>query len=461
MAIDFNKRTRMLAGAAVIAAGAAGAGAYFLYFDEPPPPPPVAVKSAPKPAAVAASKGAVTDAAKPAADAPKQAIAGKPTTKPVPTDPDQAVAEFLDSTGATVTLQQTAKEIPKGGQFKDPAAAAEFSAILERVFEPKLMMAEVSTNLKAGYDGGRMARYLELRRQPIVVKMTAMETAMLELSADERKALMDELDKNPLPPARAKIVARLDELRRSAGLGGEIGAVLGRGYVEGVLDHLQTSRNGKAGLTQVGNGDPRNARPVLMAQVEARRKEQIKMSGRTLSVRYRDASEAELSEYLKLIDTEIGEWGAATLGAALKPVFDKRGREQGRAFAQFAFDGKQVASAAPVPGPVAQARAAPMEKPADKPVVVQTAVAAPVEQPGYRRAANVREVYSRYNDVMTATVMRDRGAVKELLDDGKNPNARQSDGATALMIASSNGDTEIATLLLAKGADPNLRAGGR
>ena len=52
-------------------------------------------------------------------------------------------------------------------------------------------------------------------------------------------------------------------------------------------------------------------------------------------------------------------------------------------------------------------------------------------------------------------------AGKELLHDGKNPNARQSDGFTPLMIAAANGDTEIATMLLAKGADPNLRAGGR
>ena len=57
--------------------------------------------------------------------------------------------------------------------------------------------------------------------------------------------------------------------------------------------------------------------------------------------------------------------------------------------------------------------------------------------------------------------MRDQAAVKELLDGGKNPNARQSDGITPLMIAVSNGDSEIATMLLAKGADPNLRAGGR
>ncbi len=56
--------------------------------------------------------------------------------------------------------------------------------------------------------------------------------------------------------------------------------------------------------------------------------------------------------------------------------------------------------------------------------------------------------------------MGDGAAVKELLDDGKDPNARQSDGLTALMIAASRNDLVIATQLLAKGADPNLRAAG-
>jgi ankyrin repeat protein len=56
--------------------------------------------------------------------------------------------------------------------------------------------------------------------------------------------------------------------------------------------------------------------------------------------------------------------------------------------------------------------------------------------------------------------MRDQAAVKELLDDGKSPNVRQSNGTTPLMIAASNDDAAIASLLLAKGADPNLRAGG-
>ena len=62
--------------------------------------------------------------------------------------------------------------------------------------------------------------------------------------------------------------------------------------------------------------------------------------------------------------------------------------------------------------------------------------------------------------VISATVMRDAAAVKELLDGGKPPNSRQSDGLTPLMIAAANGDTEIAAMLLASGADPNLRAQG-
>ena len=88
------------------------------------------------------------------------------------------------------------------------------------------------------------------------------------------------------------------------------------------------------------------------------------------------------------------------------------------------------------------------------------AAAAP-EQPSYKRAPNTPEVYTRYNDLITAAVMRDKAAVKELLDDGKYPDVRQKDGVTPLMIAAANGDVDTASLLLGKGADPNLRAGGK
>ena len=120
--------------------------------------------------------------------------------------------------------------------------------------------------------------------------------------------------------------------------------------------------------------------------------------------------------------------------------------------------GGPAAKAPKAPEPVAKVEEKPAEKPAASPKPAAAKPAAVAS--GYRRAPNTRDVYSRYNDVITATVMRDRAAVKELLDDGKNPNARQRDGFTPLMVAVANGDADIAGMLLAKGADPNLRSQG-
>ena len=170
-------------------------------------------------------------------------------------------------------------------------------------------------------------------------------------------------------------------------------------------------------------------------------------------VMYRKASDEDLAEYVKLLDTDTGRWGSELLANAIRPALVARASQVAREVAPVATT-RAMAKESAAPKPVVRQE----EKPAEKPVAA--APAAPVEAPGYRRQANIRAAYSRYNDVITATVMRDRAAVKELLDDGKNPNARQKDGFTPLMVAVSNGDAEIAGMLLAKGADPNLRSQG-
>jgi hypothetical protein len=168
---------------------------------------------------------------------------------------------------------------------------------------------------------------------------------------------------------------------------------------------------------------------------------------------YRNATDEELAEYAKLIDTDTGRWGNEVLANAIRPVLASRASALGVEAGKLAMSRRGGAAAkAPATTPAAM-----MEEQKSP----ETPAAAPAAPPSYQRPANIREAYSRYNDVISATVMRDRAAVKELLDDGKNPNARQSDGLTPLMVAASNGDLEIATMLLAKGADPNLRSGGR
>src|SRR5439155_144990 len=148
--------------------------------------------------------------------------------------------------------------------------------------------------------------------------------------------------------------------------------------------------------------------------------------------------------------------GMEQLANAAKPALASRGSALGKEGGQLAMARRPGAAAkapaAPAPEPAAKAA------PAEAPMV--SASAPPAAPVGYQRAAGTRELYARFNDLVTAAVMRDQAAVKQLLDDGKTPDARQSDGMTPLMIAVGNGDTAIAGMLLAKGADPNLRATG-
>jgi hypothetical protein len=206
-----------------------------------------------------------------------------------------------------------------------------------------------------------------------------------------------------------------------------------------------------ATLQKAGKPVSKEARQALGAQLQAIR-EQVRANVRTrLFAMYRDASDEDLAEYVKTIDTETGRWGFETLTGALKPVMLSRGPAIGQEIAQLALAAEKAR-------PKVAAKAAP--KPEAEVAAAAPKPAAPAEPPAYRRPDDIKTLYSRYNDVITAVVMRDRAAVRELLADGKSANARQSDGWTALMIASANGDAETARMLLAKGADPNSSAPG-
>lgn len=76
------------------------------------------------------------------------------------------------------------------------------------------------------------------------------------------------------------------------------------------------------------------------------------------------------------------------------------------------------------------------------------------------RALGAPPVTPKYNDVMTAVLYRDRGAVAQLLDLGRWVDKPDSNGLTPLMVAVLMGEAELAALLLQRGADPELQAPG-
>ena len=458
MAIELNNRTKILAGVVVLAA--AGAAAWFFFLEDflsEPPPKAVAAKAAPAGAPKQADAGKPADAPK-QGDAPKQADgakaqAPKPGAKPIPENPDRLIAEVLQNSGLASQFQPYALEVvlqaDMGGAAPDAAAEREIAEVFGRIYEPGKINEELTANLKKNLDVERMGRFLELLRQPIALKMNSQDTRGTPPEAV--KEVLESLRKSPMSPARSKTIQALDDATRTTEVALEMSTSIARNMVDTMLAELQKR----------GKSVPKEASQTIASQLNMMRDQARPQIRSVLYATYRKATDAELAEFAKLIDTDTGRWGNEVLANAIRPVLASRSNALGIEAGKLAMARRGGASAkAPkaAPEPVAKVEE---EKPAAKPAAAPAAAAAPVEAPGYRRAANIRDVYTRYNDLVSATVMRDGAAVKELLEDGKNPNARQSNGVTPLMIASANGDAEIATMLLAKGADPNLRAGGR
>jgi len=443
MAIELNKRTKILAG--VVALVAALGAAWFLFLEDflsEPPPKPVP----PKPPAKAAKAPAPAAEPGKAGAAPKAASA-----KPIPSDPAKLVAEVIDASGVRQSFLVVAREIAINavadesvGAGPAEADAVAASAAASRQFDAAIN-AEIAASLKNNLDPERMARFLELLRQPAVATMVQRAAAGMALAA--HRAAVEGARKSPPAEARMKMVQSLDDITRRSEVGGDMANAMARAMVDGMLD----------AMAKASKKVPAEARQAVGARLNTIRSQARAQIRAGMTAAYRDATDEEFAAYLKVLDTDTGRWGLDRLAEAIRPAVMTRATQIGKDIAPIALarrTGPTPMAAAPVAEPQLKA---PPEPVAAKAAPVPAEPAAPA---GYQRPANIKELYTRYNDVITATVMRDRASVKELLDDGKSPNVRQSDGITPLMIAVSNGDADIAALLLTKGADPNARAQG-
>jgi uncharacterized RDD family membrane protein YckC len=125
-----------------------------------------------------------------------------------------------------------------------------------------------------------------------------------------------------------------------------------------------------------------------------------------------------------------------------------------------------VPAAAPAPNPQPKPEPKPAPAPAPKQAARQEPKPVPPPRPALSAPAMAPlsgppPVTPKFNDVMTAVLYRDREAVTQLLDLGRWPDKRDSNGLTPLMVAVIVGrDAGMVQLLLERGADPSLQAPG-
>jgi uncharacterized RDD family membrane protein YckC len=119
-----------------------------------------------------------------------------------------------------------------------------------------------------------------------------------------------------------------------------------------------------------------------------------------------------------------------------------------------------AAKPAPASAPQAPA-AAPRAEPRPAPARLDSLPEAPPLPSARSKPSAPSASALRHNDLMSAVLARDTGAVEQLLKMGKWPDKADSNGMTPLMAAVQIGDARSAGLLLRAGANPNASAGGQ
>jgi hypothetical protein len=438
----------------------------------------------------------------PGAVAQKKAPARSPTgtakngAKPIPSDPDEVIKAVIEESGVQQYLLDVRQQALKNAEAsaKGQPGAPDIKSMrvaIERTFDPEKLTADLAVNLKQNYDAERMPRFLELLRQPVAAKMNALEAQQPVQQAVEQ--YFEGLKKSPPSLDRQQLIQRVDESSRASESAAELTVLMIRNMVQAA----------QAANTR---SPARMSRQDLDRSLETLRGDMSTQSRNMHHFIYRQASDADLNEYVKLLSSDIGKWGTLALNNGMRAVVDARGKDLGTAVAQLA----PVASAAlakdetPAVRPGEAKAAVPEETTAtdarkaeaqdkDKDKAAQDGVKAEAqsEQAKPRAAAPTpdtplgmvastneaeakhakaerpepkrlpaRQLFSRHNDLLTATIMMDHASMMELLAFGKSPNIRQPNGYTPLMIAAAYGDVEGVRLLVTKGADLNQRLTG-
>jgi hypothetical protein len=252
-----------------------------------------------------------------------------------PANPDQLIDQVLTATGLRVQLDELPEQVvaaAKEGFATQPQAVRalgkDFERILAESFTKEGFQRRVRDGLKASYDEKHLRALLSAASTPLAKKMIQLELA--KPSQAELAAYANSLASKPIPPERKALLQRLDDASNSSGLGTEIALASMRAMALGAAGG---NRNAASEIDRVVESQ----RPALSANV---RKSELMNSAFT----YRTATDAELSEYLKMYESDHGKWFTGVVSSALVAEFKSAAGQVGEKLAALVKSKQPAAS---------------------------------------------------------------------------------------------------------------------
>ena len=294
----------ILAVGGVAALAAAGWFGYQQFFEDAAAPAPVPVKrtaqapaahAKPKAGALAASATASTDHAQ----------------QQAPADPDVLIERVLIATGLNHQINVLPKQFMEGAREAagmhpgvPPAFTREVDRILAEEFTAQRFQKAVREGLKARFDQKKLDEVLAAADTPVGKKMVGYESA--EMSSPAMQTYVKGLAAHAPSAERRQLIEALDEASGGSRLSTEIAFASARA--------MAVSAASNPGIAAEVDRKLESQRPRIAAAVR-----EGTLLG--LAYTYRDASDAELGEYLKLQQSEASKWYMGVVSEALAGEF--------------------------------------------------------------------------------------------------------------------------------------------
>lgn len=306
-------------------------------------------------------------------------VAAKPA-RPAAGAMDKLIGEALAGTGFTTYLQRLPEQIQTGFRegLKQRAPAgqdvAEVEKALGAAFSTAKFEKRVQTQLKKNFDQVKLEALVKDTQSPAVQRIIELEKAAP--AADQLVAFAKALQSNPLPEERLALLKRLESATGAGELSTEI-----------MLASLKAMVLGAAGdKTPDGAALDKVIETQRAAAAEPMRNAAIINFAYT----YRQASDADLGEYVKFYESEHGKWFSGQAHTALLDEFRSASGDLGKRLAEMAKGGipsTKTASASDqatpattppgsAPSKAAGAAAAVAQAPTDEPAAAPTQLAA-------------------------------------------------------------------------------------